>query len=132
MDADPPAPETPPGSSAAGKLIALGLPLVIVGATVVLGLIFAGRDRRHRKGRLDGAALYARYCVACHKADGRGDGGSVPSLFPLELEPQAFQAHVAQGKGAMPGFADRLFSDPDPQRDDYTQLRRYLEELQAR
>lgn len=126
MDAAPPDSGPPGSSSSAGKLIAIGLPLVIVAATVVLGAIFVGRERRHRRGRLDGAALYARYCVACHKADGRGDGGGIPSLFPLELEADAFRAHVAQGKGVMPGFSDKLFDD------DYEKLLRYVQELEAR
>jgi len=30
--------------------------------------------------RLDGAALYARHCAACHGSEGRGDGWNAPNL----------------------------------------------------
>jgi mono/diheme cytochrome c family protein len=31
-------------------------------------------------GEVDGAALYARHCAACHGSEGRGDGWNVPNL----------------------------------------------------
>ncbi|MCA8921446.1 MAG: cytochrome c [Planctomycetes bacterium] len=124
MTEPPPEHAQPHQSAIAGKLIALGLPLVIVVVTVALGVVFSQRDRRHREGRLDGAALYARYCTSCHGPDAQG-AGAVASLRPLRLEAEAFKAQVSQGKGAMPGFQGQLFDS------DYERLYRYLQALDS-
>ena len=64
------------------------------------------------------ASLYRTNCATCHGPAGRGDGpgrppgASVPDLTSEEL--QASRTHqdlarvIAQGRGLMPGFADRI------------------------
>jgi putative copper export protein/mono/diheme cytochrome c family protein len=67
-----------------------------------------------------GAAVYARHCVLCHGAEGRGDGPAARDLpvKPADLTAAHLLAHsegdlfwwISEGRagGAMPGFADAL------------------------
>ena len=68
-----------------------------------------------------GAELYQRYCLACHGAEGRGDGPAAGGLEPApanfrDLEHSAIYGPgekywiIGNGSGAtgMPGFANEL------------------------
>lgn len=60
----------------------------------------------------DAAALYATHCANCHGPSGAGgampDGMTAPDLHVSTLEPAAVAVLLVQGRGAMPGFGDRL------------------------
>lgn len=77
--------------------------------------------------RARGEMLYQRHCVACHGAQGAGDGpmtsvlvAEVPVLAAAvpdkNIEPLVLA--VMNGKGAMPGFA-RAFEDLYPHGGDF-------------
>ncbi|AHG88419.1 Pyrrolo-quinoline quinone repeat-containing protein [Gemmatirosa kalamazoonensis] len=53
-----------------------------------------------------GADVYAANCVACHKADRRGDGDRVPSLVGVgaRLSTDQIQQVIRRGRGFMPAF----------------------------
>lgn len=59
-----------------------------------------------------GKAVYETNCASCHGVDGNGGQGGAPSLADFAKTSQASQLQwaeaVAQGKGAMPGFAGKL------------------------
>lgn len=60
---------------------------------------------------LDGKALFARNCAACHQASGRGIPGAFPALAanPLVQGPPAEVATVLlKGRGGMPDFSASL------------------------
>ena len=78
--------------------------------------------------RLDGAALYARHCAACHGSEGRGDGWNAPALpvpptahADAELMSQrpddtlfdaiAGGAWVLDGSPMMPPFGEMLSAE---------------------
>jgi mono/diheme cytochrome c family protein len=48
---------------------------------------------------VDGAALYAEYCLACHGASGRGDG---PAAAGLTARPADLTALAARNRGVFP------------------------------
>lgn len=63
---------------------------------------------------VDAASIYGQQCAACHGA--AGEGGVGPALADgrtVERYPDAADqvAVVADGRGAMPAFADRLTSE---------------------
>jgi len=49
-------------------------------------------------GAVDAAALYAQYCVGCHKDNPGGSADAVKAL-------------IEKGKESMPGFADKLTAE---------------------
>ncbi len=59
----------------------------------------------------DGRAVYAKHCAACHGRSGGGgqgprlNNGAVVGAYP-DIDDQV--AVVADGKGTMPSFAERL------------------------
>jgi len=63
-----------------------------------------------------GASLFKSHCAACHGADGKGDTGigksmHLRSLASPEVQKQSdkeLTAMIADGKGAMPGYKDKL------------------------
>ncbi len=57
----------------------------------------------------DGAAIYAESCANCHGPD--GEGGLGPNLRTAVLSRDELTDAVNQGKGTMPGFADRISPD---------------------
>lgn len=60
--------------------------------------------------RLAGEGLYIQYCVACHRAQGEGDGAGAPALARnsrLADEARLIR-QVLQGGDYMPGFGARL------------------------
>lgn len=67
---------------------------------------------------LDGAALYANTCAACHQANGRGIAGAFPPLANSKVvnneDPELMIRIILQGYdaypewGQMPGFGDLL------------------------
>ncbi len=60
---------------------------------------------------LDGKALFAKNCAACHQASGRGIPGAFPALAasPLVQGPAAEVATVLlKGRGGMPDFSGSL------------------------
>jgi mono/diheme cytochrome c family protein len=58
---------------------------------------------------LDGAALYATHCSACHGA--AAEGGSGGPLAGTELAQSEFEWVTTAGRGEMPAFAERLTAD---------------------
>lgn len=113
---DPTSSPPPHGNPRAGKLVAMGLVLLVVGAVAVLGLIgyhHATRNkRRHGDQVLGGAELYKLYCQRCHAPDGRGER-TYPALSrPGSLE--EFTAQVKTGKDRMPAFAKTFREDEYP------------------
>ncbi len=67
-----------------------------------------------------GQALYQEYCVACHGAQGKGDGpaGAQLPVKPFDLtahvllhDEQYLHAVILDGRGYMPAFGDRLKQD---------------------
>ena len=90
--------------------------------------------------RLDGAGLYARYCVACHGSEGRGDGPNAlflpvrpavhrdAELMSTRTNDRLFDAVYSGGyplgkSVAMPGFGETL------SRDEIWSIVRYLRTL---
>lgn len=118
-----PPPSAPPGNPVAGKLIALGLPLVIVAVTAVVGVWFSQRDRRHREGRVEGPDLYRKHCAECH--GDMAQGATAPGLRPMTAEIEAFQAALQQGLHAQ-RLEKKLFDS------DHERLLRYLKSLDAK
>lgn len=60
---------------------------------------------------LDGEALFAKNCAACHQASGRGIPGAFPALAanPFVQGPAAEVATVLlKGRGGMPDFSGSL------------------------
>ena len=110
-------------TSLAVVLIALGLPLVIVAVTVVVGVWFSQRDRRHREGRVDGPGLYRQHCADCH--GDMAQGANAPGLRPVTAEIEAFQATLDQGVHAQ--RLEKKLHPSDPER-----LLRYLKSLDAK
>jgi mono/diheme cytochrome c family protein len=106
-------PAPPPGNPRAGKLIAVALVVMVVGAMSALGAIgyyHATRNtRRHGERVLTGAELYAMYCQRCHAADGSGDRPYPALARPASQE--AFATHVRAGKERMPAFAETFRPD---------------------
>lgn len=72
---------------------------------------------------VDGATIYADDCAACHGADGGGGvgpalaEGAVVAAFP-EVADQVVV--VAEGRGGMPSFGDRLTPEQITAVVDYT------------
>ncbi len=70
-------------------------------------------------GELDvGRRVYESACLACHGAQGRGDGPQAPPNTPNLAAPLTYERTLAQwfdvisaGRGAMPAFADQLSED---------------------
>ncbi len=61
-----------------------------------------------------GAAVFAERCAGCHGSEGQGGGVGPPLAGRMETEyPDIADqiAVVANGRGVMPAFADRLSSD---------------------
>lgn len=65
-------------------------------------------------GGVDGAAIFGQRCAGCHGGDGSGGigprlaAGRVLAVFP---DPQEQIAVVADGRGGMPAFAERLTAE---------------------
>lgn len=58
---------------------------------------------------LDGKAVYAKNCVACHQAGGGGIPGAFPALSGnafVQGDPAAVISTVLKGRGGMPTFAE--------------------------
>jgi len=63
-----------------------------------------------------GASLYKSRCAGCHGADGKADTGigksmHLRALGSADVQKQSDQeltAWIADGKGAMPGYKDKL------------------------
>jgi mono/diheme cytochrome c family protein len=65
-----------------------------------------------------GKVLYSSYCLACHGADGKGNGNRASRLkgVPSDFTQQAFKAHsdgeilyvIYSGHDQMPGFKKKL------------------------
>ncbi|GAB4546155.1 MAG: hypothetical protein Kow0063_40430 [Anaerolineae bacterium] len=59
-----------------------------------------------------GQAIYEANCLACHAADGSGQGPGVPDFTDVAAmstkSPQALFDVVSQGRAEMPAFADQL------------------------
>lgn len=63
---------------------------------------------------LDGKAVYARNCAACHQVSGGGIPGAFPALRDnafVQGDPVAVIATVLKGRGGMPTFAE--FNDDE-------------------
>ena len=60
----------------------------------------------------DGGPLYAQNCAECHQTNGTGKPGKVPRLAGNPIvtleDPIPAINTVVYGKGAMPGFGDKL------------------------
>ena len=65
-------------------------------------------------GGVDGAAIFGQRCAGCHGGDGSGGigprlaAGRVLAVFP---DAQEQIAVVANGRGGMPAFAERLTAE---------------------
>ena len=74
-------------------------------------------------GGIDGAAVFADNCAACHGGDGSGGigprlaGGRVVTVYP---DPADQIAVVTTGRGGMPAFGDKLTDDEIAAVVDYT------------
>jgi len=74
-------------------------------------------------GGIDGAAVFADNCAACHGGDGSGGigprlaGGRVVTVYP---DPTDQIAVVTTGRGGMPAFGDKLTDDEIAAVVDYT------------
>lgn len=67
----------------------------------------------------DGAALYKAKCAGCHSPDGSGSGPAGKAMHLRDLgsadvqkqSDEELTALIANGKGGMPAFKDKLTSD---------------------
>ena len=55
---------------------------------------------------IDGAPIFAQYCVRCHGAT--GVEGRAPNLKKTDFTKSEIASTVAKGRGHMPGFSDKL------------------------
>ena len=106
----------------------------IVGVAVIVTvvLLFANQPEQapaapaeavEAAGGIDGAAVFADNCAACHGGDGSGGigprlaGGRVVTVYP---DPADQIAVVTTGRGGMPAFGDKLTDDEIAAVVDYT------------
>jgi mono/diheme cytochrome c family protein len=96
-----------------------------VGTIFVIAGVFVARDsgvaRSAEPSTGPGAEAYAKYCVACHGADGRGAAMKAAMPTIPDFADAAWQdgrnnpelsIGILEGKGTqMPGFNDRLTAD---------------------
>ena len=92
-----------------GRVSLFALPL----ASLMLWVLCGGCARQDQaRPPEDGKTLYAAYCSSCHGADGRNDrSGALPAMRLASangLLDAAWNALVANGRGAMPAFRGRL------------------------
>lgn len=81
---------------------------------ILIALALSGAGVHAAAQTLDGKALFAKNCAACHQANGRGIPGAFPALAanPLVQGPAAEVATVLlKGRGGMPAFGASL-GDP--------------------
>lgn len=81
---------------------------------ILIALALSGAGLHAAAQTLDGKALFAKNCAACHQANGRGIPGAFPALAvnPLVQGPVAEVATVLlKGRGGMPAFGASL-GDP--------------------
>jgi cytochrome c1 len=97
--------ETETQGGNAGKVVVVGLLLLIVVGVGGIGYHHATRNRVRHEAGLNGGQLYAMYCARCHGED-RAGSGSYPSLLASQLEQADFTIRVQQGKDAMPAFPE--------------------------
>jgi cytochrome c6 len=75
----------------------------------------------------DGRQMYGKKCLACHALDGSGDKPmgkkvNVPDLRTSTLPQEAIERVIADGRGKMAGYKDKLTWDQ------ITQLATYVRE----
>ncbi len=64
----------------------------------------------------DGGQMYGKKCLACHGLDGAGDKplgrkSGAPDLRRSGLSQDEIEAVIAQGRGKMMGYKDRLTAE---------------------
>jgi len=79
----------------------------MLGLAVLLGLAFTVSRAD------DGGEMYGKKCLACHALDGSGDKPlgrklRVPDLRGLASTRADVEKVIAEGRGRMPAYADRL------------------------
>lgn len=96
------------GTQTFGAVMPPGQPLPPEEVALILAWIETGAPER-AAAPATGAALYAERCAVCHGAAGEGAAG--PALTGPPLPPSEIAAVVADGRGAMGGFAASLTPD---------------------
>jgi len=74
-------------------------------------MLLAATGAPANAAELEGKALYAKNCAACHLADGKGIPGAFPALAgnPFVQGPGAeVSAVLLKGRGGMPNFSNNL------------------------
>ena len=83
--------------------------------SLFIGVLLGGASMNAGAQAMDGRALFAKNCAACHQANGKGIPGAFPALAGNALV-QGAPAEVAtvllKGRGGMPDFSASL-SDAD-------------------
>ena len=78
---------------------------------LVLIALLAGVQPGTAAQAVDGKALFARNCAACHQASGAGIPGAFPALKGnrfVQGDAEAVIATVLKGRGGMPAFGATL------------------------
>lgn len=91
---------------------------ILFAALLIVAVLISACDSHTERppdpGKLiqDGQPLYAQNCAECHQTNGTGKPGQVPRLAGNPLvtlqDPIPAITTVVYGKGAMPGFGDKL------------------------
>ena len=79
------------------------------------GVVLGGASMNAGAQAMDGKALFAKNCAACHQANGKGIPGAFPALAGNALvqgAPAEVTTVLLKGRGGMPDFSASL-SDAD-------------------